>query len=82
MPEPPAALAVNVADCPKLKEVEGGETVTDGAMFTDTVMMFEVTVTGVVALSVMWSTKYHTPGVMLFDVATEQLGDVAPASAE
>lgn len=59
-----------------------GDTETDGAVFTVTVIMFDVTVTGMVALSVTWSTRYHTPVVMLFDVAMEQLGEVAPGSAE
>ncbi len=48
---------VNVADCPTLKAAEVGETETDGAAFIVTVIMFEVAVTGVVALSVTWEHK-------------------------
>jgi|AGTN01.3.fsa_nt_gi hypothetical protein len=71
-----------MADCPTVKEALAGETATDGAVFTVTVMTFEATVAGVVALSVTWSTRYHTPAVMLFDVGIEQLGEAAPGIGE
>lgn len=76
------ALAVNMVDCPKVKAALLGVTETVGEVFIVTIMAFEATVTGVVALSVIWSTKYHTPVVMLLAVGTEQLAEVAPVRAE
>lgn len=69
-------------DCPKVKAALTGAMETDGAVFIVTIMTFEATVTGVVALSVTWRTKYHTPAVMLLAVGMEQLAEVAPESAE
>jgi hypothetical protein len=76
------ALAVKVLDCPTMKLALIGAMETEGAVFTVTIMTFEATVTGVVALSVTWSTKYHTPTVMLLAVGIEQLAEVAPDNAE
>lgn len=46
------ALAVKVLDCPKVKAALTGAIETVGAVFIVTIITFEDTVTGVVALSV------------------------------
>ena len=61
IPDPPDGEAINVAVCP-LSIVDGG-TETVRAVLTVTVTAFEVTVTGVEELSVIWSSNDQVPVV-------------------
>jgi hypothetical protein len=48
-----------------------GDILTDGAVFTVTEIDADVTTTGVLALSVTWSSKLQAPVVVELEVAKE-----------
>ena len=78
IPDPPDGEAINVAVCP-LSIVDGG-TETVRAVLTVTVTAFEVTVTGVEELSVIWSSNDQVPVVDI--VSTPDMGPGAQANGE
>lgn len=71
MPEPPPGVAENVLDWPTANVVVPGEIVTVRAVFTITEVAVDVTVTGVLALSVTWSSKLQDPVVVEAEVINE-----------
>lgn len=77
-PEPPEGTAVKAFDCPtSMTEVEG-VTETDTGALTVIDTGLDVTTAGVDALSVICSSKFHTPVVVLVVGEKVYVFEVAP----
>lgn len=68
-PEPPIVIAVKVLADPSSKTANSGETATVGGAFTHTDTALDEAVLGLLALSVVLSTKLHLPTSVKLDVA-------------